>query len=100
MPRIREHFRHGYSLPTDKGQGSFPGMTTYLVRQEQAGHGLSIRQRELAVQVLFPSLAVAKGSGIGNIKHNNTGRGIPIVQACHRSETLLPWEERRVLKVI
>ena len=96
MPGIREHFRHAYSLTTE-ARGHFPRLTTYFVGQEQAGHGLSIRQRELAVQVLFPSLAVGEGCGVGDIEHNNTGGGIPIVQSCHGGEALLPWEERREL---
>lgn len=75
-----------------------PGLTTYLVGQEQAGYRLSTGQRELAIQVLFPSVAVAEGSGIGHIKHDNTGRGIPIVESCHRCEALLPWEEKRILE--
>lgn len=70
----------------------------YLVGQEQAGHRLSVGQCELAVQVLFPFLAVAEGSGIGNIKHNNTGGGIPVVQSCHGCEALLSWEEREILQ--
>ena len=59
--------------PQREARAHFPRLTTYFVGQEQAGHGFSIRQGELAVQVLFPSLAIAEGRGVGNIKHNNAG---------------------------
>lgn len=79
MSRPEEHFRQPALPPKAAASGHFPRLTMYLVGQEEAGHRLPIGQCELAVQVLFPFLAVAEGSGIGNIKHNNTGRGIPVV---------------------
>lgn len=45
----------------------------HLVGQQQARHRAPIRQRQLAVQVLLPLLAVAEGADVGDIKHDDTG---------------------------
>lgn len=56
-----------------RDRGYFLRVVTDLVGQEQAGHGLSVGQGELAVQVLLPPLTVAESGGVGNVKHNDTG---------------------------
>lgn len=100
MLRNTGPFRYLYS-----GHWSVPGAIYlnwphYLVGQEQAGHWLPTGQCELAVQILFPSLAVAESSGIGDVKHDDTGRSISVVESGHGCETLLPWGEERALKKV
>lgn len=73
-------------------------MATHLVGQEQAGYRLSTGQCELAVQILFPSLAVAESRGVGDVKHDHTGRGVSVVESRHGGETLLPWREEEALE--
>ena len=45
----------------------------HLVGQQQARHGVPIRQHQLAVQILLPLLAVAERADVGDIKHDDAG---------------------------
>lgn len=55
----------------------------HFVSQQQAGHGAPVWQRQFAVQVLLPLLAVAEGADVGDIEHDDAGGCLPVVQPRH-----------------
>lgn len=67
---------HFFSCHCPRGKVTF-------VSQQQAGHGAPVWQRQFAVQVLLPLLAVAEGADVGDIEHDDAGGCLPVVQPRH-----------------
>lgn len=71
----------------------------HFVSQQQAGHGAPVWQQHLAVQILLPLLAVAERAGVGDIKHDNAGCRLPVVQPGHGREAFLPFRVKTKKKL-
>lgn len=55
----------------------------HFVSQQQARHRVPVWQRQLAVQILLPLLAVAEGADVGDVEHDDAGGRLPVVQPRH-----------------
>ena len=64
-------------------------MTAYLVCEEDAGHGASVDESDLGVQVRLPLGDAVEGGGPRDVEHDERPRRLLVVHTRHVTEPLL-----------